>query len=263
MLLLLLPLISYGPAVAEDGGPSGGSVGGSVGGPAADTPADAAEWVKRLELSYTSTSGNTDTQSLSTRGDLKREGVVRRYYLTVDYLLTDSDGVETANKLDIGVRSEFILSDDYFWFLSAGYLRDRFSGYESRLDGGPGFGRDFIESERVNLKGLISVTYYRDDIIVDELTGEKDTDSYMGGKASLDYEWKVSDNTTFREDLEYSLSFKDADKFFINSVTSLDVRVNSHISLGVGYTINFQNRPPSADVKKVDRKLVTSVIVDF
>ncbi len=224
----------------------------------ADT-AGSSTWKTHLELSYVKTSGNTDTQTFSGSAEIKKEGEVNRYFINGNFLQAESDNRETSNKLSLDLRWERVFSDRVFGFLTSGYLRDRFSGFDYRLYVGPGIGYYLLKGEKRSLQGLLSFLYYHDEFS----KGEAGSDDYITGKATLKYQWRIRDNLLLKEDVNYFVSIKETDRSFFDSTTALEVKINRAISLGVKYVINYQSEPPSSDVRHTDTTFLTSLIIDL
>jgi putative salt-induced outer membrane protein len=245
--ILLAALLTCGPAHAQSPG---------------DEP-EKVPWKTRAELSYVSTSGNTETSTIAAKLDLKKEGPVNRYFATGSYLRAEDSGTDTSDKLKAEGRAERVLTPRLFALLTAGYLRDRFSGYDFRAWAGPGLGADFLRTDVQSLTGLFSVLYNRDEFS----RGTLARDDYPTAKATAKYEYKPRlpqfKNLTFKETLEWFTSLKETERWFVDSVTAVEARVNGHLSLGVSYTINHQNSPPSPELDRTDTTLLTSLIIDY
>jgi putative salt-induced outer membrane protein len=145
---------------------------------------DQAAWKMRTELSYVTTSGNTDTQTLSGKLEAKKKGEIYRHTLRGSVLRAEDRGEEKANKWLLEGRSERVLKGELFAFLTASYLQDKFSGYDYRVGAGPGLGYGFIKTKEHELQGLISVLYSRDKFS----EADMGSDSYIAGKAGIGYE---------------------------------------------------------------------------
>jgi putative salt-induced outer membrane protein len=218
------------------------------------------KWSTHVEMSYVSTNGNTDTQTFSVKLESKLEKDINRYFVKFSGLYAKSNDQETASQWLLNGRWEKILTKKMFAFVDATYLADKFSGYDYRLSIGPGIGYDFVKSAKHDLKGLFSVLYYYDNYI----EGSPDSsDSYVAGKGEINYRWLIRENLKFKEDANFIISFNDTDKYFLNSETGIETKINSNISLGVSYRIAYQNQLPSPDVKHTDTTFLTSLIIDF
>lgn len=213
----------------------------------------------RAELSFVNTSGNTNTQTVVARLEAKKEGLVNRYYANGNFLRVEDSGTESSNKLKLEGRWERVLTRRAFGLVTAGWLRDRFSGYDMRAWGGPGVGYDIIKSGAHTLKASATLLWYHDEFS----TGADASERYLSARAGADYAWKVRENLSFAQTLDYNTSLKETDRYFIDSITSVEVKVNGRVSLGVNYTVNFQNRPPAPDLRHTDTALLTALIIDF
>lgn len=216
-------------------------------------------WKTHIELSFLNTSGNTDTQTLAVKLEFNKEGMINRYILKGNALYIEEKDEETANKWALDGRWERVFADRFFGFLSAIYLDDKFSGYDYRIAGGPGLGYDMVKTEDHHLKSLISLLYYYDEFI----EAGKSADSYTAGKVEINYLWLIFKDLRLKENADYSVSFEESDKYFINSETALEAKLNTHISLGVSYRIAYQNLLPSSDIKHRDTTFLVSLIIDF
>ncbi|MBT8489586.1 MAG: DUF481 domain-containing protein [Deltaproteobacteria bacterium] len=216
-------------------------------------------WKTRAEFSYVKTSGNSDNETMSGKLETKREEAVNRYYGKANVFRAEDNNNDTANKWLLDGRWERVLSDRLYGFLTANYLKDKFSGYKYRVGGGPGVGYEIVKTKDHTLKGSVAVLYYHDRYSV----GPEKSDDYVSGKAAISYEWQIWDNLKFKEDAYYLVSFEDTQKYFINSETALEVKIKEKVSLGISYIINYQNEPPSNNIKQTDKIFLTSLIIDF
>ncbi len=216
-------------------------------------------WKLHAEASFAKASGNTDTETFSGKLELKREGPVNRYYLNGAFLFSSSEGDETANRFLIAGRWERVLTERMFGFVSADYIRDKLSGYEYRVNAGPGLGYDFLKGPRHTLKGLASVLCSYDKPSV----GGRDAELYASARAAVKYEWQVVENLKFKQDADFLVSLANANKYFASSLSAVEVKINANLSLGVSYAVNYQNLLPSPDKKHVDTLLLTSLILDI
>ncbi|RLJ71416.1 putative salt-induced outer membrane protein [Hydrogenivirga caldilitoris] len=214
-------------------------------------------WSIHIEFSYVSTSGNVRTQTLSEKLEIKREGRVHRVFLKNSALYATQEGSETANRIDASARYERLFTKRFFGFLTTGYERDKFSGYEYKLNGGPGIGYDLLKTKRHELKLLMATPYYYNKVENDGV------DNYASARAEVYYQWNIRENLKFKESANYLVKLSDTKTYFLNSETSLEVKVNSYISLGVGYKVAYQNKPPEPGIKRTDTTFSTSLIIDF
>ncbi|MFC1570021.1 YdiY family protein [bacterium] len=221
------------------------------------SPGEETGWKTDVGLSYVATSGNTSTQTFS--GNAGTEGTMKtfRYLAKGSYLIAKDDQEEKANKLNINARIEKIITAGLFGFLESIYGQDKYSGYTYRASIGPGLGYDIIRNDSNQLKGLVSSLYYFDKYSV----GPVEKKSYATLKSQLIYKWKLSETVNFESQGNYLTSLEDSEKYFMNFETKLNVSMNSRLAIGISYQLNYQNRTPSAEVKKTDTTFMTSLII--
>jgi len=217
------------------------------------------QWKVRAELSYTNSSGNTSNQALASKLGIKREEALNRYYINGSALRTESDNEETSNRWLADGRYERVIHDRLYGLFEAYYIKDKYSGYDYRYGLGPGVGYDIIKTDAHSLKGILSLLYSHDRYS----EGPEKSDDYFSGKAGIKYEWRIMKDLTFREDAYYLFSLNDADQYFLNSETAIEVKLSDMLSLGVSYIIAYQNEPPSPEIDNTDKIFMTSLIVDF
>ncbi len=218
-----------------------------------------AGWKSRAELSYTRTGGNSDTEALAGKLETGLDAGANRYAAKASGLYGETEGDQTASRWTAEGRYERLLTERLFGFLSVGYLKDTFAGYDTRLEVGPGVGYDVLKLPDHDLKVMLGVLWNYDNFA----NGDEGSDTYLSGKAAGDYEWRISEGLTFKQYLDYSVSFDDTDVYFINSESSLAVQMAENLALGVSYIVNYQNQPPAPGADHVDTKFMTSLVVDF
>jgi putative salt-induced outer membrane protein len=213
----------------------------------------------RAEASFAQTKGNTDTMTIS--GKIKVTRYIEEFKITASgaVLRTESSGVETEDKLKFDIQAERDITERLFALGSFNYLRDTFAGYNFRIFIGPGIGYTFIDSEKRLLQAVSLLLYNYDDFS----SGIQGTDENISFKLSGKYSQHITESVSFKQTLDYTVSLEDGNRFFIDSETRFEVRLNDTFSLGLSYIINYQNDPPSATVDETDTTLFTSIIADF
>jgi putative salt-induced outer membrane protein len=216
-------------------------------------------WRLRSEISYAKTSGNTDTESFAGKLDSAREGRVHKLFLKGQYVYGRNSGREDANKLALDGRWEAALNERFSGIVSAGYGRDKFSGYRFRVFIGPGLGYYLVKRERQSLQLSLALNYYHDRFSV----GERQEQRSLTGKTLAKFEWRPRDNFKFSENLGFFHAFNEAGRYFVESETAAEVRINRIFSFGVSFKYNFQNRPPAPEIQKIDTTFLTALIIDL
>jgi len=211
------------------------------------------------ELSYMTSSGNSDTDTFSLKSELSKKfndihsvnGKITALYVT------DSNGDAIANQHHLEGKYNYTFSSDFFAYLKANYTKDKFSGYNYRYTIGPGFGyhipiRDKAHSLDLSLGALYSE---------DKIEADDSTETYQSSEVELKYVWNIQENLKFKEDISYRTDLDKTENYYADSVTSIEQKLSDKLSLGLSYTIKYQNESPT--YKNTDRIFLTSLIIDY
>lgn len=216
-------------------------------------------WRLRSEISYVKTAGNTETETFAGKLDSAREGRVHKLFFKGQYIFGKNSGREAANKLALDGRWAAALNERFSGILSVGYGRDKFSGYRYRVFIGPGLGYFPIQEEKRCLQLSLALNYYHDRFSA----GERQEQRSLTGKTLAKFEWRPRGNFRFSENLGYFHAFNEAGRYFVESETVVEARINRTFSIGVSYKYNYQNRPPAPEIEKIDTIFLTSLIIDL
>lgn len=215
------------------------------------------DWKLHAELSYVVTTGNTKTQTFASKVEGLKETGANRFSAKFEGLFARAQGTETANRWYLLGKWERTFSKRMFGFLQGDYLKDRFAGFDYRTTLTAGLGYDVVKTDKHYLKGLFSLGY------ATQTYEDGSSDNYPTANLGLNYIWQILENLKFKEDFNYQTSLSDTSLYYINSDTSVQVKINTHFSLGVGLRVAYQNKPPTDDIKKTDTTFLTSLIIDY
>jgi len=215
------------------------------------------KYKNQVEISFSDSSGNTNTQTLSVKYKIRKEWKKARFYSDGSYLLKFDEDEKTTEQLDIDNRFEFDLSERSLFFLKNFIKRDIFAGYDLRIGLGPGIGYQIIKSEKQNLKFLIGVDYTYDDYT------ENGQETYTAFDTSAEYKRKLVKDLTFTQKISYLVSLKEDKDYFITSETKLEVPITKRMMLGISYKIEYRNILPEEAKYHTDRLFLVSWIYRF
>ncbi len=204
-------------------------------------------------LSFTQTSGNSDTNTLAVSYQLNRELSRWKFSSRGDYLYKEDDGEETSNKLNLEGTVGRKFKDKFFLEFYGFIFRDPFSGYDFR--GGLGPGLSWRISENLTVSGSFTYTYNN------YSAGESST--YSQAELKGNYLKKLTSNLLFEQSLSYQVSFKDKDDYFLHSRTTFKVPFSSNLSLNLSYRVDYQNLLPDDAEYHTDRTFLLGVSYSF
>ena len=219
---------------------------------------DQKKWADEAELSFIDTGGNTDLVSLSAKNLLTytfKENLIGIW--TVRALYGESDGVTNAESYSTKFRLEYLVTEHLLYSIMAGWLKNEFSGIESRYYLGPGVGYKFLTGPEHSLEGELGVNY-----VTEEYTDDTEQD-YMQGRAFGKYEYTFTTKNKFSQSLEFLYDFEESSNYNINSETALISTLSDYLSLKTSYEINYDHEPVPATLEKKDTVLSLTLVVNF
>ena len=222
---------------------------------AADNPEpDPGIWKGVGELGYTSTSGNSDSESLNASLGISRETEKWKHAASLRIIKAESEGETSADSLVFKGRSEYGFGEKSYVFGKLRYEDDEFSGYDYQTSVSLGVGSRFIENEKHLLDASIGLGYRT---IKDSDT--KDTEDEGIVTSDLIYEYKISETATFRETI---LIESGDENTYSESDTSLAVRIVGNLAAKMSYLVKRNSDVPP-DTDKTDEITTISLVYDF
>lgn len=208
-----------------------------------------------LEFSFVKTDGNTDSTVISGKLKTKKELSSKDSFKAEAYVLYNkTDNKTSANQYRLEFDYNHLLTDRLYTYLGMAFVKDELSEYDYRLNIGPGFGYKVLNNDihKLDLEGGINYAY--------DKYSEKSNESYVATETKLNYEYKVSNNTSFKQMLNYLQSLKESKTYFLTSETALQVKMVENLSMALSYRVDYTNDTVK---EKTDKKFLTSIIYDF
>ena len=97
---------------------------------AADQATEPSRWQGEGAFGFTSTSGNTNSETLTANLGIVRESVKWKHTAVLKIFQAETDNQESADSLEFTAPSEYALSDKYYLFGNLRHEEDEFSGFE-------------------------------------------------------------------------------------------------------------------------------------
>lgn len=220
--------------------------------------AEERKWNDEAELSVVSTDGNSETKTISAKNILKykfNERLLGRW--KAGALKGESDGEREAEKYFSEIRLDYLLTEKIYTFGNVGWLKDTFSGIDSRYYVGPGMGYNFLKGPSHFLLGEAGLNYVNEDY-----TDDTDND-FIAGRLFALYEYHFTAKNKFSQSVEYLHAFDDSENYSLNSETALISALNGNLSLKASYIINYDNKPVPDTLEKKDSILAMALVANF
>lgn len=198
-------------------------------------------WFGKVDLSYLSTSGNTDTSSIGGGMELNYNPKPWLFTLKGAYLKSSTDGDTTAEAMSFSLRGLRQLTERIDVFVGAGYLRNRFSGINNiyNFDGGAGYKIFTGPEHTLRVEGGVGYTTEQD-ILLGVIIPYR---NYANIRTGLGYKWQFSKTAAFTNDFSFLLDLSDTQNWFITDKAAITASLTSVFALQASWTLLFRNQP--------------------
>lgn len=213
------------------------------------------------ELSYINTQGNSDTSSFALEAKAEKAWDAHSLRAVLAAYYSEDGGIESKNKWQTELNYDYAYTKRLSLNYLLGYVDDKFSGFDFQFYTGPGVGYKVIDTKAHKLNTQLNVLYAVDDV-ADAGAVSGGIESYASWKAGADYGWQIMENVKFAQELTVRGSLEEAQNYFAMSKTSVATKINSSLSMGVSYKVDYVNQPPLGK-EYTDRTFMTSLIIDY
>jgi len=223
-----------------------------------------------LKLGYIKTDGNSNTETFSLDGKVKKAWGNNSLALTFDAQYgnadtTDANGVTTneltKNKYFAELEYAYTFTDTLSITLVLGYKDDKFSTYNYQSYIGPGIKYKAYKSDKQELNAEASLLYAYDEL-QDQYSTSDFTNGYGSYKAKITYELKIIDDLKFNQELSYRASMDDTQNYFAFSKSELSSKISDIFSAGISYKIDYANLVADG-IEQRDNTLTGFISIDY
>ncbi|MEM6706668.1 MAG: DUF481 domain-containing protein [Acidobacteriota bacterium] len=238
------------PVTAQDDGPEPG-------------------WYDTAELTYVTTSGNAEADTLGLKNSLQRiwddavfsldAGALRVETTTIArFAQLSGDGVSvgeiktselTAENYYLRGRYDRNITDRFFWYAGAGWERNEFAGFTDRLTAVAGVGNIWWQEDRGHFRTDYGLTYTQQDDVV--INPDFD-DSFLGLRLSYDYLNKLTDTTEFTSVLIVDQNLDETDDLRADFINAVAVSMTERLALKASLQLLYDNMPALVAVDVVN-----------
>jgi putative salt-induced outer membrane protein len=215
-------------------------------------------WSNEAELSFVSTSGNTQTSTFAGNNVLKYIFTERTEgEWDIAGLYSEDNDIKTAERYTTNLHLKYQLKQRLYGGLSTGWLKDEFAGFKNKYYVGPLIGYKFFMGPKHFLNGELGFNFSKEEYI------DNTEEALLEGRAFGSYEYAFSPTTKFSQSLEYLHDFGGNDNHKAESLTALTVEITEIFSIKTGYEIRYVNRPVPETLKNTDSILTVALVANF
>lgn len=221
---------------------------------ASSKPKETKKYSGKIEGGAGFETGNTESETVNLGAELHYNFSPKIENITTAKAVNSKENdVRNAEEYRLDNQTRYNLTDKDYAFLELGFVNDRFSGFEYRIDELVGYGRRLIKTNDMTLNGEISAGARQTSLT----NGDKE--SSVLGKVSTDFDWTINQYLSFEQELAATL---DSETTIINSDSGLKARMTDALYLKLGVEIeNISDVPDGKE--STDTRTTVSVGYDF
>ena len=224
-------------------------------------------WSGKGQAGYVMSRGNSVTDAANVKVDVNLVRQDWKYALELDGLLGRNSGITSAERWDARLQSDYQITAHLFSFGALAYQDDRFSGFQYQLSGSGGLGYRFFDSDTTKLSAQLGVGYraLRPEILLKDDAGRviqripQPTQSEVVGTAGIDFMHQFNASTRVLDKLIIESGSSNTS---IRNDLSLEVKMNSKLSLAAGVSV-LENTNPPAPLQRTDTISTLNLVYAF
>jgi len=207
------------------------------------------------ELGYSSSSGNTDNQSLYGKLSLNYTQTGYEILSLLEATQREENGSTTEERylLDTQGNIFYNATRDYYSFIGARFEKNQFANIDLDSTYSLGMGKKLINTETMTFAGEAGVGYQTTDFTVG------DSDNQTVAKLKLDFGYQVNSNVKLSQNLMTWIGDQNT-KYEANS--ALKVKMTDAMKVSLAYKYRH-NTDPAIGVEKTDNETLLTLIYDF
>ena len=213
-------------------------------------------WSGTAELSFVSTSGNSDTETIGLGAELQYEPGRWRTVTKLKFIRSEANNTLNARSFNATLQGTRQVSGRFGLYGKTGYLRDRFAGIDDRYaaEGGVSWQALPEGAHQVTAEGGFGWTR--------ELRATAERRTLGTANASGSYTWAFSETSELKNETSATFVVDDRDDWRFTNDLSLSAAVTTLFSLKLTHQIGFLNDPVPG-FEKTDIKVSAAVVAQF
>jgi putative salt-induced outer membrane protein len=208
-------------------------------------------WKADAELGLLTTNGNTKTKNITAKAKIVNNRDRWRHTVNGEVLNSSEQGSTTAERYFVSGKSDLKLTEKSYVFGLLTYENDRFSGYDHRTTETLGYGRNIINNDTLTLDLEAGLGARQSKL---SASGETEYEPLLHLAGGLS--WKLSDTSTFNEDISSDLGRKST---VTKSVTALKTQIIGNLASKLSFTAKYTSQVP-AGVTKLDTETAVTLV---
>ena len=223
----------------------------------AQEPEPADVWSGTAEVSFVSTSGNTDTRTLGVGGEIEYQPADWSGLAKITFIKSEADDVVNARSFSALLQVSSPFSPRLEVYGRVGYLKDTFAGIDDRISSEGGISHAIATTDPHSLTTLIGFGFTR------EVRLGADDLSFVTANATLQYSWALSETSALTDETAVTAGLGAArgDWRFTNDI-GLTAGLNGLFSLRFSQKLTHLNEPVPG-FRQTDVVVAAALVASF
>ena len=213
-------------------------------------------WSGKAEVSFVSTSGNSDTQTLGAGAEVEYQPGVWSGKAKLDYIKSEANGTTNARALAGLLRGARKLVGRLEAYAQGDYLKNTFAGIERRLSGQTGLAYDLLPPGAHALKAQAGLGYTSEHRVASS------DRSFASAAAGLLYKWTFSKTADFSNETTFAQDLKESRDWRFGDTAAVSAGLTTIFSLKLSWALTRANDPPPG-FKKTDTITRAALVAKF
>ncbi|MCF6287939.1 MAG: DUF481 domain-containing protein [Proteobacteria bacterium] len=188
-------------------------------------------------LGFSTTSGNSDNESLTAGLKLKHETGKWIHEASLDVLRASASSIKTAERYVLATTTGYKFDDNDYIYYGSRYEKDDFSAFDYTITTGAGWGHKFYDQDDKRFITEIGIGYKTEALDIDR---SENAGVVLIGK--LDYMRQLTDTLQFTDVL---LIEAGSDNTYIQNDAGLSLKVSKNINANFVYQIKHNTDVPA------------------
>ncbi len=222
----------------------------------AQEPEPADVWSGTAEVSFVSTSGNTDTRTLGVGGEIEYRPTNWSGLAKIAFVESEADDVVNARSFSALLQVSRPFSPRLEVYGRVGYLKDTFAGIDDRISSDGGISYAIATTVPHSLRTLIGFGFTR------EVRIGADDLSLVTANATLQYSWALSETSALTDETAATADMKNAGDWRFTNDVGLTAGLNGIFSLRLSQKLTYLNEPVPG-FRRTDVVVAAALVASF
>jgi len=213
-------------------------------------------WSGKAEVSFVSTSGNSDTQTLGAAAEVEYQPGLWSGKAKLDFIKSEANGTTNARSLAGLLRGARKLVGRLEAYAQGNYLKNTFAGIERRLSGEAGLAYDLLPPGAHALKAQTGLGYTSEHRLA------ASDRSFASAAAGLLYKWTFSKTADVSNEMNYTQDLRESRDWRFGNTAAVSAGLTTIFSLKLSWALTKANDPPPG-FKKTDTITKAALVARF